>query len=287
VLRLVLRDVVLPLRDNFLSLNLNRHRSLSGNLLDRQQWSRSLSSELDALRNGKINIKAIAKPGRQIVGLSLAIALLIWDWRLSLATGTGVGMMIFVYGLQQRSWQLPLAQLQRLLQSPYKPLVLAGLSGGVATLTTYMATAIWQESPSPWLASGLILQGCGTLAVLILLTWLLLNRQHRQDQTHFDAIVADLTESDVLKRLIAVRQLSRFSREALLDSTHKRIVNEYFQLLLAQEQEVLVRDAVLDGLQQLRSLPESRPITEDPTLSTINPRYKPRPYRRKVRRHQP
>ena len=57
----------------------------------------------------------------------------------------------------------------KFLTSPNCRLALAVGSGGIATVSTYMAAAIWVESSSSWIAAGAIVQGLATLLTLILL----------------------------------------------------------------------------------------------------------------------
>jgi hypothetical protein len=177
--------------------------------------------------------------------------MLFWHWQLLLATATGIATMALVYLIQQQNWQLPWSDLRKFFQGSDSPLLLAVVSGGMATLSTYLAVAIWRDSASPWIASGAILQGLGTLAVLILLVWQILNRYTRQENAYFNQRVTDLTQSDPLKRLIAVRQIGQLAKDSQLDQGQARIVAEYFRLLLVAEQEMVIRNAVLDGLQVL------------------------------------
>lgn len=208
------------------------------------------------------------------LGSGGAIALLVWDWRLCLATGSGIGIMLLVAGMQQRSWQKSWIQIHHHLKGMNRPIVLALASGGVASLSTYMAAAIWRDASSPWLATGAILQGAGTFSVLVLLVWLILQRQLQVETDHFQRLVSDLTAADHLKRLIAIRQLIHLCQTARLEPTQRRMVGEYLQLLLHQEQEAVIQNAALDGLQVLSQ-----------TSTTLSPRSslaKSAPQRRSV-----
>jgi len=65
----------------------------------------------------------------------------------------------------------------------------AAVSGGIATLSTYMAASIWIDSDSPWIAAGAILQGLGTLATLILLVWQIISWQASREEAQLDQLL--------------------------------------------------------------------------------------------------
>lgn len=219
--------------------------------------------ELQSSRVQRLEFGVLKGRERWVLGSMTAIALFWCNWRLLVATATGLGTMRLVYRLRQQHWQLPWADLGKFLEDFNHPLVLASLSGGVATCSTYLAVSIWRDFPSPWIATGVILQGLGTLSVLIFLVGSSLNRQSQQ-ATEFEQRVMDLTATDPLKRLIAIRQLSRWLREANLDRTQQQSVGEYFQLLLRQEREPLVHRALLEGLQELQLRKPLQPAATTP-----------------------
>jgi hypothetical protein len=123
-----------------------------------------------------------------------------------------------------------------------------------------MASAIWVDSPSPWLAAGAIIQGIGTLLTLILLVWQIFNFQGSQQEDYLDKLLSDLTETDTLKRLIAVGKLNRFIARQRLDTALQQDVIKCLQIFLSQEQEVIIREAALDCLQNLNGLQVLKPI---------------------------
>jgi hypothetical protein len=211
-----------------------------------QQWQ---NPEFQRLRQGST--------GAWLLGSGGAIALLVWDWRLCLATGTGIGVMLLVYGMQQRSWLQLWPQVHRRLRRMNQPILLALGSGGVATLSTYLAVVVWRDASSPWLAIAAILQGAGTLSVLVLLVGLILQRQLQTETDQFQRLTLDLTAKDRLKRLIAIRQLIHLCQTSRLEPGRRRMVGEYLRLLLLHEQESVIQNAALDGLQILSPLPGS------------------------------
>ncbi len=176
-------------------------------------------------------------------------ALLVWNWKLVLATGVGVAVMVLVYLLQSWDWRLHWSDLRRFLSGPNRQLVLAVGTGSMATLTTYIAISIWTDAQSRWLASGAILQGLATLAVLLLLVWEVISRHQQQDDDELNRLLSDLTEADDLKRLIAVRQLIRFVRRTPLNLDQSQTLRDSFRLLLGRESEPTVREAVFESLE--------------------------------------
>jgi hypothetical protein len=195
------------------------------------------------------------EPGGWLFGLTVVVAMLLCNWRLFLATGVGVFVLMLVYLMQEWDWQVNLSDLRRFLSGSNRQLTLAVGSGGVATLSTYIAVSIWIDSDSSWIAAGAILQGFGTLATLLLLVWQIINRQANRDEAKLNAMLADLTDVDPLKRLIAVRQLIQWGTDSQLERHTRRHLADYFCLMLNREQETVVRDAVLEGLQVFGNTP--------------------------------
>lgn len=188
--------------------------------------------------------------GGWLIGLTLLVALLLWNWQLVVATIAGLLIMIVTYGVQQdasRIWQW----LDWKRNSSQRQIVLAVASGGVGTLSTYMATTVWVVSDNSWLAMGTILQGLATLTALFLLVWQRLDR-FTTPQRDYDRMLTQLTEADPLKRLVAIRQATRWGRSnAGQDSVAPAHLSDCFRLMLSQETEPTIRTALLDGLQTL------------------------------------
>lgn len=190
-------------------------------------------------------------PGGWLLGLTVAVAMLFWNWKLLLATVVGVLVMVLVYLMQEWDWQVRWSALRQLLKGSSRQLTLSAGSGGVATLSTYMAISIWIDSDSPWIAAGAIIQGLGTLATLILLVWQIVSWQASREEAQLDQLLTDLTDADPLKRLIAVRQLTRLVTRNRFESSHHSTVADYLRLLVSREKEAVIRDAVFDSLQAL------------------------------------
>ena len=85
------------------------------------------------------------------------------------------------------------------------------------------------------------------------------NRQENHPTTRFNQMLDDLTDSDPLKRLIAVRRMTDAIEQS--DRVQKRQMADYLRVMLSREEDTIVRDAVLEGLQELdltRSLTASK-----------------------------
>nr|WP_242039570.1 armadillo-type fold-containing protein [Anabaena sphaerica] len=180
--------------------------------------------------------------------------MLFWNWKLLLALAVGIGVMLIAYSIPKWNWQISWLEIRRFLNSANVRLALAVASGGVATLITYMAAAIWVDSPSLWMAVGTIVQGFGTLLTLVLLVWQIFNFQENREEDYLEQLLNNLTETDPLKRLLAVRQLTKFITRKQADASVKQNVVECLQLLLSTEEEAIIREAALNSLQTLDGL---------------------------------
>jgi len=212
---------------------------------------------LPALKAGspkQQNLKPFSRPRSVISLLAIVIAMLLWNWKLLLALVVGISVMLFTYSLQRWKWQLRWSEIQKLINGPNRQLILAVSSGGIATFSTYMAAAIWVDSHSPWIAAGAIVQGLGTLLTLVLLLWQIVSRYTNQEADLFEKLLLNLTEQDPLKRLIAVRQLTKFISRQSVDPALQQEVAQCLQLLLTKEEETIIRDAAFESLQTLDKL---------------------------------
>ncbi len=207
-----------------------------------------------------VSLRRLSTPGGWLLVTGGTIGLLFWNGRLVIATGAGIAVMMLVYLIQDGNWKAPWLDVQKVLQGWNQPFLLAAASGGAATFGIYLAASLWAEVGSPWIATGMLLQQAATIGTLGFLIWQMLNRQESRPTTRFNQILDDLTDSDPLKRLIAVRRMAD-EVEQQSDRAQKRQLADYLRVMLSREDEPIVRDAVLDGLQSLdiiRSLPESK-----------------------------
>lgn len=201
--------------------------------------------------------------------LTLAVAMLFWNWKLLLAIGVGVLVMLLVYWMQDWDWQIPWLEIRRFLNGSNRQLTLAVGSGGIATLSTYMTAAIWIDSDSPWIAAGAIVQSFGTLLTLVLLVWQIVIANASRDEAQLEQLLTELTEVDPLKRLIAVRQMTRLVTRTRFESSDHRTAAEYLRLLLSREQETIVQEAVLNSLQALDKVQQLSSVAPLSTPSSL------------------
>lgn len=89
-----------------------------------------------------------------------------------------------------------------------------------------------------------------TLSTLFVVLWQMLTAQHKNDETKFENWLSELTASDSLKRLIAVRQLTNLVAQGGLPLSYQQQLNDYFRLMLTKEQDDTVRDALFASLGQ-------------------------------------
>lgn len=211
-------------------------------------------------------------PGGWLAIAALTVAMLIWNWQLLLATAIGAIVMSVVYVMHEWDWNALVADVRNSLNTPHRQFTLAAISGGVATISTYMSASIWLDADSHWIAAGAILQGLGTLTALILLVWQILGWQANQQESKFQQLLEDLTSTDSLKRLIAVRQLPRLINRTRSEAYNRAAVADYLQLLLTKEQESVIREAAFDSLQVLapveQQLMDKLPVLKRPKVAS-------------------
>jgi hypothetical protein len=174
-----------------------------------------------------------------------------WNWKLLLATSAGISLMLLSYSLQNRNWQHYWQKWQGFLIGSNRQLVIAVGSGGVGVFSTYLAASIWADAENPWLATGAILQGFGSLTTLVLLVWSLWKKQESSTEVKLDQLLADLTNVDPLKRLIAIRQLTHLVKNGRLSQEYYWQLIEYYRLMLSEAQVPAVRNALLESLDTL------------------------------------
>ncbi|MEA5510296.1 hypothetical protein VB715_11030 [Crocosphaera sp. UHCC 0190] len=214
-------------------------------------------SSLTRFKSGVINLltqKKLYKIGRWLLGSTGATLMLAWNWKLVLATTTGIGLMVFMYQLQEWNWQRRWYHWREFVKSSQGKLAIAVGSGSLAVMGSYIAISLWSEAQNRWLATGLILQGLGTLLTLGLLGWQIFYVQIKNQENQYHQWISALTDADALKRLIAVRNLSNLLEKQQLNSTQIRQLWEYFSLMLSKESELMVRQAILDICQILKKM---------------------------------
>lgn len=210
------------------------------------------------------------------LGLVLMIA---WNWKLVVATSSGITLMLLVYRMQEWNWSSYWLHWRQFVKGSSGKLTLAVGSGSFAALSTYVATSIWADSENRWLATGTILQGLATFLTLGLLVSNFFSQNQEKLETKFEQLVSDLTDSDSLKRLIAVRRLSSLKEKGHLSSLDQDFLHEYLSLMLTQETEKQVKNAILETLGQKSKIAansQNLPVLlESPLQSLVKTTEKP------------
>ncbi|MEC4803593.1 MAG: hypothetical protein SAJ12_24480 [Jaaginema sp. PMC 1079.18] len=188
--------------------------------------------------------------GSLLCGCGL-ILLGFWHWQLLLATIAGIATMTAAYPLQGANWGKHWLKLKTWFNSPHRQFTLAVGSGGFAAFVTYTIATIWASSENRWFATGAILQGIATLLTLGLLGWQIIARQAHNDENLYNLYIRDLTDRDPLKRLIAIRQLTRLAVKHRVNANLCHQVKEYLSVMLTQETHAIAHDALLDSLHRL------------------------------------
>lgn len=218
---------------------------------------RQFISQISEIKTGKPTQRIsnnFSEPGVLLGLITIIVAMVIWNWQLLLAVVVGIGIMICSYSMQQWNWQLRWLEIRRVMSSTNNRFAYSVVAGGMGTVITYMTLAIWVDSPSHWLAAGAIFQGLGTLLTLILLVWQIFSFQGNQQEDDLENLLVKLTEKDPLKRFMAMRHLNKLINRQQVDTATQQDIIDCLQLLLSQEQEVMIREAALDCLQNLDGL---------------------------------
>ena len=218
---------------------------------------------LNSLDDGQGRWRPLSLSGQRIWLAALTgLMLFIINGRLVLAAAAGLGSFKLLNWLNQKDW-LPVKRLfQQSLNSVKSPLTLTPISmagvSAVAALGVYMAASIIIETESYWTAMGAILQGLLTIAILCLLIWQMADRGVEPSPQSFDLEqpLTDLTHPDPLKRLIAVRRMTRLATQTEPEQMYigetqlslRSHVTDCFRIMLHQEPEAIVRAAIRESL---------------------------------------
>ena len=192
---------------------------------------------------------------RQLGGLVfgfLVVAILWWlNWKLFLATSVGIGLMSLCYLLQNSYWQSYCRKWQKFLTGSNRQFILAVGAGATGSFCTYLAASVWADAENQWLATGEILQGFASITTLSILLWSLGRQQNNSTEVRLNKLLEDLSHRDPLKRLVAIRQLTRLLVGKSLTPEHYYQSQEYFRLMLSEPQLPVVQNALLESLELL------------------------------------
>ena len=180
----------------------------------------------------------------------LSVFALLWwmNWKLFLATSVGIGAMSACYLFQNPHWQNYCQRWRKFLVGSNRQLTLAVSTGGSAAFCTYLAACVWADADNQWLATGSILQGIISLATLIFLLWSIWGKKAASVDEKLDRLLLDLSDRDRLKRLVAIRQLTRLLVSKRLSAEHYSQSIEYYRLMLSEPQPAAIKNALLESL---------------------------------------
>ena len=182
----------------------------------------------------------------------LVFAFLWWmNWKLFLATIVGIGGMSVCYLTQNPHWQNYCQKWREFLVGSNRQLALAVGTGASGAFGTYLAASIWADTDNQWLATGSILQSLISLATLIFVLLSLRGKKASSFEAKLDRLLIDLSDRDRLKRLVAIRQLTRLLVKNRLSAEHYQQSIEYYRLMLSQPQPPVIKNALLDSLNLL------------------------------------
>jgi len=193
----------------------------------------------------------------------------------ALVISAGIGLVAYqqFLALSPAQWQTWKQKLQQTLPLPKTTRQQALVFSVGAWASTYTLTALWHNTHSLLLA--LILTGQSALMLFVVAALLrsndarfpapgAVNSQPPAPQSEpiyaFEQRLEQLSHSDPLQRLVAVRQLLRLAAVAQQEvgvgvSARSHLI-DCFHLMLAHEPEPIVRSAVREGLAQLRQSPQ-------------------------------
>lgn len=182
--------------------------------------------------------------------------MLLWHWKLFLATGSGISVMALVYLMQAGTLQHYWQEWSHLWRGANRQLAVAAGSGAIASISCYLAIAIYLNSPDPWEATGRLIQGGSTVGIFFLLLWQMLHAQnshtYRPDQeSNYQRALNHLSAPEALRRLIALQQITTLALNQELSTLQYSQGADCIRLLLSMEAEPAVREAGLTALQAL------------------------------------
>lgn len=212
-------------------------------------------------------LRRLRQEKRSVIGLALLI-FLFWNWQLVLAIAIGLGSAVTVFMVQQQRWRLTVPLWQRLWNPTNRGLTLAIATGGLSCLSLYMVLQVWAEADSFWLAISLTVAQFGLLGIAGALALHVANQTTEPAESRFDAMLTTLTQPDALKRLIAIRQATRWVLTSEVKASaiqtgrsphlisKRQMRNELvdcFRVMLSRETDPILCRALVDGLDTLNA----------------------------------
>ena len=238
--------------------------------------NRSLSSAIAPRRS---DMAALARRTLRLLGekaspywllAALSLAGTVWNGPLVLSFGVGLAVRQQLMQLTPEDWRQLAQRFHRHWRVP-SPQLRAWLLSMAAFTATYGVTALWSEAHELGLALALGGQSVIALALMALLLRPAADLSEPSapqaqplpaQPLPLEAQLYELVNADPLKRLIGVRQVLRLalqdpSASYLTGGTSMRShLLDCLHLMLAQENEPIVRSAIREGLDLLREKPQ-------------------------------
>lgn len=174
--------------------------------------------------------------------------MLAWNWELICATLIGISLMIFIQKAQNKNFQNIVLNSYTFFNSPKGKLTLAAIGGCLGILGSYITLSMLSSIKNRWLASELIFQNIGICTILAILFLQLFGLSEKKQNTEYKRLVSQLTETNPLKRLIAVQNISYLLKRKQLTTSQEEEILEYFGIILNQEEEIIIRQNILKSL---------------------------------------
>lgn len=193
------------------------------------------------------------------------------NWKLLLALALGLAIAIIVYDTQSPSSWLQAKGNVMLRRWVKTPLGLASLSGGITSASLLLAMGLADATGRGWIAATLMLQAGTCLGIVGI--WRSLSRRQLVSGTSaiplFDRYISDLAHPNPMRRLIAIRRLQNQLLSFRLPAPQQRELKDYFQLLLTQEVNPLLRVALQDTLETCNFSESQRTLPQASAFSTL------------------
>lgn len=199
-----------------------------------------------------------------VITLGIGAAILVSYWQILLVTTIGVGVMFLSYGWKDDRVQGYLDYFRLWLQGTNGQLAISVASGSIAAIAVYLSLAICNAADNLWLGLATVLQTLGTIAIAPLLLWQFIRKNKQIQEATYQRALTHLTAPASLDRLMAIHQILNHDREQGLSRQQREEVAEYFELMLDREDSPQVRSALLSGLNQLATNPQSTPALSLP-----------------------
>ena len=213
-----------------------------------------LARNLKQRQSRSVQANVLSAQTLWLIGLT-GFVVATFNWRLLLAMSVGAGSVRLAYWLADDAhWQLIAEIGENLWQQIKQPAVLAGAGGFTATLGTYGVLSLWATIDNPWLALGLLTPTALSIATLALLLWQFkAGDSDKGSDPH--QLLGQLTQPDPLRRLVAIQQLLHWVEQAPAAAFYtlsvRSQITDCFRVLLVQESDPIVRNALRQGLRSL------------------------------------